>query len=84
MKQKSELKLSRTGRGYAFELGEGLCNWAFPSAYDDDADKLPSPEAQVVSVRILKESDFRKLHAAYKLIAAQNKKMKTLAKRLRF
>lgn len=62
MKQNSDFKLSRTGRGYAFETQEGLCSWAENNPGSYSLSVKPTPEAKIV--------------AAYKLIVAQNKKVK--------
>ena len=52
-----------TGRGYAWELESGiLCWWAEPDMVRLLANTgKPSPEAKARRIRIVKESDWRKL-----------------------
>ena len=50
-----------TAAAVAYEFEGMLCQWAEP-----DSDRLkkggkPSPEAKIVKVRIIRESDYRKL-----------------------
>jgi hypothetical protein len=46
---------------WAWECDFGLCAWAEPSAARLKKGGRPSPEAQPVRVRIIKESEFQAL-----------------------
>lgn len=54
-------RIFRTGRAWAWEIDSGLCYWAEPEPSELTRYKAPSPEAKVVRVRIIKESDYQKL-----------------------
>lgn len=58
----------QTGRGYAWLCDFGLCHWADPTKEQLGSKDKPSPEAKPVAVRIIRESDYRKL------VAKRNKK----------
>ncbi len=52
----------KTGIGYAWKLEEGsLCHWAEPDPIALKSNGKPSPNAKVVRVRLVLESDWRKL-----------------------
>lgn len=62
-REKQKIKID-TGRGYAWEFYAGLCNWAEPNPEtlkNRNNDSMPSYDAKPVAVRIIKESDWRKL-----------------------
>jgi hypothetical protein len=60
MTDQSKKKIN-TGRGYAWLLREGLCHWATSDPMELEAEGKPSPEARIVAVRIVRETDWRKL-----------------------
>lgn len=55
------MKHSKTGRGWAWQLEEGLCHWVEPTKERLTRKDKPSPEAKPVFVRIVKEADYRRL-----------------------
>lgn len=55
-------KRIEAGKAFAFECSFGLCHWAEPTRIQLTAGRaLPSPEAKVVAVRIIRETDYRAL-----------------------
>lgn len=50
-----------TGVGYAWEFEGMLCGWAEPDLARLKDGGKPTPEAKAIKVRIIRESDYRKL-----------------------
>ena len=60
-------KFGVSAPAYAWECSFGLCHWAEPDmTMFVTLDKKPTTEAKVVKVRIVKESDYRRLVALAK------------------
>jgi hypothetical protein len=52
----------KTGRGYAIANGEKVYNWAEPTRqHITEGEWAPGPGEKIVRVRIITESEYRKL-----------------------
>ena len=57
----SKAMLAGTVTAWAWQCDFGLCRWAEPDEKRLRSGNRPSPEAKAVAVRLIKESEYRRL-----------------------